>query len=240
MVQNLAQAGRSHFCPTHLLYPPSRSYIPLFSWVEAKSVAVGLSTSEPNGGGRSILEWRDLKGLRGCGSFPRGSASRLGFIAPPHCALGKHRHPAKQNQPVPPALSQGRDRDRDYFTQLSSWVNTPYPTHRYPAYSASMKRWKFPKGHDPVSVAVAHLAAADFSQSGIDVAPQTGGVTGSTPFSHADQVPPPGPEEKQEREAEARLFGGHCTRNTNATGFTAFRNRSVQAGFDGYHRRITS
>ena len=72
MVQNLAQAGRSHFCPTHLLYPPSRSYIPLFSWVEAKSVAVGLSTSEPNGGGRSILEWRDLKGLRGCGSFHAG------------------------------------------------------------------------------------------------------------------------------------------------------------------------
>jgi hypothetical protein len=71
-----------------------------------------------------------------------------------------------------------------------------------------MKRWKFPKGQDPESVAVPHLAAADLNQSGIDVALQTGGVTGSSSFSYADQGPPPEPEEKQEREADARLFGG--------------------------------
>ena len=71
-----------------------------------------------------------------------------------------------------------------------------------------MKKWKFPKGQEPVSVAVPHLAAADFNQSGIDVALQTGGVTGSTCFSYADQGPPPESEEKQEREAGARLFGG--------------------------------
>ena len=71
-----------------------------------------------------------------------------------------------------------------------------------------MKKWRFPKGQDPVSVAVPHLAAVDFDQRGIDIAPQTGGVAGSTCFSYADQGPPPEPEEKQEREAEARLFGG--------------------------------
>ena len=71
-----------------------------------------------------------------------------------------------------------------------------------------MKKWKFPKGQEPESVAVPHLAAADFNQSGIDVARLMGGVAGSTCFSYADQGPPPESEEKQEREAEARLFGG--------------------------------
>ena len=166
MVQNLAQAGRSHFCPTHPLYPPSRSYIRLFSWVEAKSVAVGL------------------------------------------------------------------------FTQLSTGVNTPYPTHYYSAYSAGMKKWRFPKGQDPVSVAVPHLAAEDFDQSGIDIAPQTGGVAGSTRFSYADQGPPPEPGRNRSGRPR-RDCPGASYRNTNATGFTAFRNRIVQAGFDGYHQRIT-
>jgi hypothetical protein len=36
-----------------------------------------------------------------------------------------------------------------------------------------MKKWKSPKGQDSVSVAVPHLAAEDFNQSGIDVAPLT-------------------------------------------------------------------
>jgi hypothetical protein len=71
-----------------------------------------------------------------------------------------------------------------------------------------MKKWKSPKGQDSVSVAVPHLAAEDFNQSGIDVAPLTGGVAGSTCFSYADQGPPSEPEENQEREAEARLSGG--------------------------------
>jgi hypothetical protein len=91
-----------------------------------------------------------------------------------------------------------------------------------------MKKWRFPKGQDPVSVAVPHLAAVDFDQRGIDIAPQTGGVAGSTRFSYADQGPPPEPEEKQEWEAEARLFGGIVRETQMQPGSPLFETESYK------------
>jgi hypothetical protein len=71
-----------------------------------------------------------------------------------------------------------------------------------------MKKWKIFQDQHSKSVAVAPLAAAHLNQGRIDTGRPTGGVAGEACFSYADQGPSPEPEEKQEWEAEARLFGG--------------------------------
>jgi hypothetical protein len=91
-----------------------------------------------------------------------------------------------------------------------------------------MKKWKFLKGEVPVSVAVPHLAAADFNQSEVDVAPPTGGVAGNACFSYADQGPLPELEEKQECEAGARLIGGIIRETQMRPGSPLFESESYK------------
>jgi len=68
--------------------------------------------------------------------------------------------------------------------------------------------------------------ASHFIQSRIDIAPATGGVVGRACPSYADQDPPR--EEKQGREAEARLFGGILRETQMRPGTPLFKTESYK------------
>jgi hypothetical protein len=69
-------------------------------------------------------------------------------------------------------------------------------------------------------------SAWPFNQSRIDIAPTTGGVVGRACSSDADQDEPP--EEKQGREAEARLFGGIARETQMRPGTPLFKTESYK------------